>query len=144
MLDEKFQKDKIEKLLVIEKRISFKKGYKIGFLAGFASLISITLIASLVFLLFGEPLKEKLLNDVISGTMEQIFASFPDAYFTNNKDRIMNVLDDFTNATDAHRVSKESYKRLGRMIMRDLRDKKLTYKELNGLVDQLNKMAHEN
>ena len=76
--------------------------------------------------------------------MEQIFASFPDAYFTNNKDRIMNVLDDFTNATEAHRVSKESYKRLGRMIMRDLRDKKLTYKELNGLVDQLNKMAHEN
>ena len=94
--------------------------------------------------MFGEPLKEKLLNDVISGTMEQIFASFPDAYFTNNKDHIMKVLDDFTNATDAHRVSKASYKHLGRMIMGDLRDKRLTYRELNELVDQLEKMAHGN
>ena len=137
------QASQLEKLLKVEKRMSFRAGVKVGFLGGFISVLLLFVLLSSIAFLFRKPLQKKFLNSVVSSTAEQIFTSFPDGYYTHNRERVMQALDDFANAAADHRLTKADYSRIAQMVIRDLQDKRLTYQELTDLVNQISEISNK-
>lgn len=133
----------LEKLLSIEKKISYNAGLKVGFLGGFMAVFFLILIVSSVAFLFRKPLQKKFMNTVVSSAAEQVFSSFPDGYFTHNREHVMKALDDFTNAAADHKLSKEDYSRIARMVVQDLQDRQLSYQELTDLVNEISSIANK-
>jgi len=133
----------LEKLLSIEKKISYNAGLKVGFLGGFIAVFFLILIVSSVAFVFRKPLQKKFMNTVVSSAAEQVFSSFPDGYFTHNREHVMKALDDFTNAAADHKLSKEDYSRIARIVVQDLQDRQLSYQELTDLVNEISRIANK-
>jgi len=133
----------LEKLLSIEKKMSYKTGLKVGFLGGIISVFFLIVLLLSIAFLFRKPLQEKFLNTVVSSTAEQIFSSFPDGYYTHNRDRVMQALDDFANAAADHKLTKQDYTRIAQMVIQDLQDKRLTYQELTDLVNKISEISNK-
>jgi hypothetical protein len=60
---------------------------------------------------------------------------------TNNRERVIQTLDEFTNAMQYQRVSREDFRDIARQIFAMLQDRRLTYQELDGLLESLHKAA---
>ncbi len=140
--DEK-RNQQLEKLVSIEKKMSYKSGVKAGLLAGLFSVVAMICLLLLLAFLFRKPLQQKFLNTVVSSASEQIFTSFPDGYFTHNREHVMQALDDFTNAAADHKLSKEDYSHIAKMVVKDLQDRQLSYQELTDLVNEISRVANK-
>lgn len=55
----------------------------------------------------------------------------------------MQVLDDFTNAAADHRLSKEDYSYVAKMVVINLQDRYLPYQELTDLVNEISRLANK-
>ncbi len=131
------------KLLVIENKIFYKAGFKIGFLKGIVTIFLAFALVLFVSFLFRKPLQQKFLNTVVLSASEQIFTSFPDGYFIHKREHVMQVLDDFTNAAADHRLSKEDYSYVAKMVVINLQDRYLPYQELTDLVNEISRLANK-
>jgi hypothetical protein len=80
---------------------------------------------------------EKVIGQIVAELVERTFESFPDAYMTYNRDRVLKVFDDFTNAAAGHRIKKSEYRRVGAMILGAIRDGQLSYAELDSLLSEM-------
>ncbi len=134
-------REDVEKLLELEKKIAHKSGFWRGVLVGFAGIWALIFFI-LIFLVIN---KETLINQsadfVVSHVMEGIFQAFPDGYWTKNHDKIVPILDRFTNAAADHKISKAEYGRISRRILYALKDRRLTYQELENILDLLNEAS---
>ena len=122
------------KVLEIERNLAGRRGFWKGLFAGLVAMM--LLIGALGFVVLQNPaatlefVTEQFLMDYLEG----LFAGFPDAYMTNNRERVIQTLDDFTNAMQYQRVSKDDFRGLARQMFAALQDRRLTYQELDGLL----------
>lgn len=94
---------------------------------------------SLFLWLNQDTVAEKALDYIVNNYMKELFASFPDAYVSNNQHKILPILDEFTNAAASEKVSEAEFKEIGKSIIMALKDKELTYHEIDEI---LLKMKH--
>ncbi len=130
-----------EKLLKIEKRLAHRSGFWKGLLVGLGSFWLIAAIIILLLIVNKQSLLSESANLIMGNIMEDVFESFPDGYWTYNQDKIIPILDRFTNAAADHKISRSDYHKISRAIMYSLKDRRLTYKELENLLDLLNKAS---
>ncbi|MGH7601934.1 MAG: hypothetical protein ACREOI_36690 [bacterium] len=129
------------KILEIERNLAGRRGFWKGLLTGLA--VIVLLIGGIGLIAWQNPAGtlEFVAENFLLGYMESLFAGFPDAYMTNNRERVIQTLDEFTNAMQYQRVSQEDFREIARQIFAMLQDRRLTYQELDGLLESLHKAA---
>jgi len=137
-----YKADAIEKLFRIELNQTRKKSLIVGVLLGF--LLTVMLIIGLGSILWfnQDVVAEKALDYIISGYMKDLFESFPDAYVSNNQHKILPILDNFTNAAAKNFVSEAEFKEIGKSVVFALRDKELTYHEIDDLLAKMKQASN--
>ncbi len=70
-----------------------------------------------------------------------LFRYFPDGYVTKNREKFVDTLDQFTNAISFGKVTKSDFQRLSATIMEGIKDRKLTYQEIDAILLQMNEAA---
>ena len=135
-------KEKLNRYIQAERQAAQKKGFFRGLLVGI--LIPILMISVLVITgLFLRKDIEQWIGEYLMGTvMTQVFTAFPDAYFTLNRERVISILDDFTNAASKHKISNGEFRQIGRKFLDALKDRQLTYAELDDILALMKKAAH--
>jgi hypothetical protein len=130
------------KILELEKSLAGRRGFWKGLATGF--LVIVLLLAGFGMLIWQNPtgVVEFVAGHFLMGYAENLFAGFPDAYMTYNRDRVLQVLDDFTNAMAAQRISREDFRAIFRQFLAALQDQRLTYQELEALLQHLEQAAH--
>jgi hypothetical protein len=129
------------KILEIERNLAGRRGFWKGLLAGFAGVI--LLFGLLGFFALQNPTAtlEFVAENFLMDYVESIFAGFPEAYMTNNRDRVIQALDDFTNAMQNDRVGRDDFRRIARQIFSMLQDRRITYQEMDALLEGMQKAA---
>ncbi len=129
------------KILEIEKNLAGWRGFWKGLFAGFS--VVLLLIAATGLIAWQNPAEtlEFVAENFLLDYMESLFAGFPDAYMTNNRERVIQTLDEFTNAMQYQRVSREDFREIARQFFAMLQDRRLTYQEMDGLLESLRKAA---
>ncbi|MGH7450045.1 MAG: hypothetical protein ACRENG_01735 [bacterium] len=129
------------KILEIERNLAGRRGFWKGLLAGLS--VMVLLISGMGLIAWQNPAGtlEFVAENFLLGYMESLFAGFPDAYMTNNRERVIQTLDEFTNAMQYQRVSQEDFRDIARQIFAMLQDRRLTYQEMDGLLESLHKAA---
>lgn len=129
------------KILEIERNLASRRGFWKGLLTGVVVLL--LLLAGTGFMVSQNPAAtlEFAAEHFLMGYMEDLFAGFPDAYMTNNRERVIQTLDDFTNAMQYQRVSQDSFRAIARQLFAALQDRRLTYQELDGLLATMQEAA---
>lgn len=132
---------KIEKLIEIEKSSAKKAGFRQGLIVGF--FIPVLFLSVMVIVLtLSRPYVEKKVGEyVVTKVVGDVFSAFPDAYFTLNREKVITVFDDFTNAASNHKISNAEFSRLGQQFLTSLKDKRLTYKELDSILQTMTEAA---
>ena len=130
-------KEAYEKLFGIEKRMIRKRTLLQGVLLGV--LLVFLLISAFGFLLWmnQDEVAELALDYMVSGYMQDLFETFPDAYVSRNQHKIMPILDGFTNAAAAKKVTEGEFKYIGRTLILALQDRQLTYHEINDILTKM-------
>lgn len=129
--------DAYDKLFRIEKKQIRRRSLFQGIFIGL--LICLLLVCSFVFILWvnQDKIAEAALGYLADNYFQDLFASFPDAYVSFNQHKILPILDGFTNAAAAKRVTKDEFKYIGKNIILALKDKKLTYHEVTDILTQM-------
>jgi len=129
------------KILEIERNLAGRRGFWKGLLAGFA--VMVLLIGAIGLLAWQNPAGtlEFVAENFLLDYVKSLFAGFPDAYMTNNRERVIQTLDEFTNAMQYQRVSQEDFRDIARQIFAMLQDRRLTYQEMDGLLESLHQAA---
>lgn len=129
--------EQINKLIELEKSAAKKSGFKFGLVVGIfipILLASITMIT----LIFSKSYIEKKVGEyIVSNVMNEVFTAFPDAYFTHNREKIIKIFDDFTNAASNHKIGSGEFKLVGHQFLSALKDKRLTYEELDQILTSM-------
>ena len=135
-------KEKLAQFISSEKKAAHKKGFVKGLVVGL--FIPVLLISTIIIVaLFSRrALEEKIGEYVMSSVMTQVFTAFPDAYFTLNRERIIKVLDDFTNAASKHQISNSEFRKIGRRFLQAMQDRQLSYAELDDILALMKEAAH--
>jgi hypothetical protein len=129
------------KILEIERNLAGRRGFRKGLIAGLTVVLLPILVLGFVALQNPGAALEFAAENFLMDYAESIFAGFPEAYMTNNRERVLQTLDEFTNAMQSQRVSKEDFRGLGRQIFGALQDRRLTYQELDGLLTAMQEAA---
>lgn len=129
------------KILEIERNLAGRRGFWKGLLTGVVVLL--LLLGGVGLMIFQNPAAtlEFAADHFLMDYMESLFAGFPDAYMTNNRERVIQTLDDFTNAMQYQRVSKDDFRAIARQMFAALQDRRLTYQELDGLLATMQEAA---
>jgi hypothetical protein len=129
------------KILEIERNLAGRRGFWKGLLAGLS--VMVLLIGGMGLIAWQNPAGtlEFVAENFLLGYMESLFAGFPDAYMTNNRERVIQTLDEFTNAMQYQRISQEDFRDIARQVFAMLQDRRLTYEEMDGLLESLHKAA---
>ena len=129
------------KILEIERNLAGRRGFWKGLLTGVAVLL--LLLAGTGFMILQNPAAtlEFATDHFLMDYLEGLFAGFPDAYMTNNRERVIQTLDDFTNAMQYQRVSQDDFRAIARQMFAALQDRRLTYQELDGLLATMQEAA---
>lgn len=129
------------KLLELEKRLALRKGFWRGMLTGIL-IVALLLGASGLYVWTHQTqVLEWATNYFLLDVAQSVLAAFPDAYMTYNHEHVWQVLDEFTNAVAANKVSRDEFKSIGREVFAALRDKRLTYEEVGNIVEQLHQVS---
>ena len=70
-----------------------------------------------------------------------LFRYFPDGYVSKNREKFVDTLDQFTNAISFGKITKDDFQALSATIMEGIRDRKLTYQEIDAILQQMNEAA---
>jgi len=129
------------KVLEIERNLAGGRGFWKGLLAGVG--IIVLLFGVLGFVVWQNPAATLafVADHFLMDYMESLFAGFPDAYMTNNRERVIQTLDEFTNAMQFQRVSQENFRSIARELFAALKDRRLTYEELDGILARMQNAA---
>lgn len=137
-----FNPDDIQKLFRIEFEQAKRKSLLYGMLLGVLLFCVIIAAFASILWLNQDVVAEKALDYVISGYMKDLFESFPDAYVSHNQQKILLILDKFTNAAAKKNVSEAEFKEIGKSIIFALRDKELTYHEIDKILSQMKRASN--
>jgi hypothetical protein len=129
------------KILEIEKNMAAGRGFWKGLLVGVAAVMLLMGVAGFLIWQNQAATLEFVADHFLMGYLENLFAGFPEAYMTNNRERVIQTLDTFTNAMQNQQVSKDDFREIARQIFAALKDQRLTYQELDGLLAHLQKAA---
>ena len=129
--------DAYEKLFRIEKKQIKRKGLLQGIALGM--LIFLLLLGGFVFTAWAnqDKIAEAALQYLADNYLQDLFATFPDAYVSHNQHKILPILDNFTNAAAAKKVTGGEFKYIGKNIIAALKDKQLTYHEITDILTQM-------
>jgi len=127
----------IEKLVEIERKAAYHSGLFRGILLGVGTIWLIAIMAVVIVVINKETFLNGAVNFVLGNVMEDVFQSFPDGYWTRNSKRIVPILDQFTNAASEHKISNSEYKKISRAVMYALKDRRLTYQEIENILKLL-------
>lgn len=125
----------------LEKQIARRAGFWRGFWAGMLTFL--LLAAGMAGALYTQrhAIVEWTINRYVVGFAEDLMAGFPEAYMTHNQDRVLQALDSFTNAVAAKRVSRQELQEIGRKVLAKIKDKRLSYKEMDDILRALESAA---
>lgn len=129
------------KVLEIERNLAGRRGFWKGLAAG---LLVVTLAwGGLGLYVWQNPLAtvEWAAENFAMEYIEKIFAGFPEAYMTNNRERVLQTLDEFTNAMQNQRVSRDDFRAIARQALGAMKDQRLTYQEMDGILEKLHQAA---
>ena len=134
--------DAVQRLFKIELKQVRRRSILLGVFIGV--LASILLLFSLGSIIWfnQDAVAEKALDYIISGYMKDLFESFPDAYVSNNQHKILPILDNFTNAAAKNFVSEAEFKEIGKSVVFALRDKELTYHEIDDILSKMKQASN--
>ncbi len=125
----------------LEKRMARRSGFWRGFAAGIAALLLVMAISGFVAYQKREAVAIMAINKVGAKYAEELFAAFPEAYMTNNREKVLNTLDGFTNAVAANRVPREQIEQVGRQVLEALRDKRISYQEMDAILEAIDQLS---
>lgn len=130
-----------KKMLIVEKQLAKKLGFRKGLVVGI--FIPVLLFSFIVIaLIFARPFVEQKIGEfILSRAMTELFTAFPDAYFSNNREKVITAFDDFTNAASMNKISSGEFGTIGRRFLSSVRDKQLTYQELDQILDMMQKAS---
>lgn len=129
------------KILEIERNLAGRRGFWKGLLTGVGVLLLLMGVTGFIILQNPAATFEFAADHFLMGYMESLFAGFPDAYMTNNRERVIQTLDDFTNAMQYQRISQDDFRNIARQMFAALQDRRLTYQELDGLLATMQEAA---
>ena len=129
------------KVLELEKSLAGRRGFWKGLAAGFLLIWLLLLGAGVLMWVNKEKVLEFAVSHFLMDYAENVFAGFPEAYMTNNRERVLATLDEFTNAMAGQRVNREHFRAIFREIFSALRDQRLTYQEMDTLLQRLEQAA---
>lgn len=126
--------DAYEKLFQIEKKQIKRRVLLQGIALGM--LIFLLLLGGLVFTVWAnqDKIAEASLQYLADNYLQDLFATFPDGYVSHNQHKILPILDKFTNAAAAKKVTGAEFKYIGKNIIAALKDKQMTYDELTDIL----------
>jgi hypothetical protein len=129
------------KILELEKSLAGRRGFWKGLTTGF--LLMLFVLVGMGFVIWQNRGKavELVASHFFMDYAENLFAGFPDGYMTHNRERVLLVLDEFTNAMAGHRVSRQDFHDIFRQFLGALQDQSLTYQELEALLQRLEQAA---
>ena len=133
--------DAYEKLFQIEKKQIKRRSLLQGIALGM--LIFLLLLGGLAFTAWTnqEKISEAALQYLADNYLQDLFATFPDGYVSNNQHKILPILDKFANAAAAKKVTGAEFKYIGKNIIAALKDKKLTYHEITDILTKMETAA---
>ncbi len=125
----------------LEKRMARRVGFWRGFAVGMLVLIAMLVAGVFTAYLFREDIAVSVINKVGARYAEDLFAAFPEAYMTNNREKVLDTLDGFTNAVAANHVPREQIEVIGRQVLEALRDKRISYQEMDAILEALQQLS---
>lgn len=131
------------KILEIERNLASRRGFWKGLLAGVVAILLLMGVGGFMIVQNPAATLEFAADHFLMDYLESLFAGFPDAYMTNNRERVIQTLDDFTNAMQYQRVSKDAFRAIARQMFAALQDRRLTYQELDGLLATMQEAAKQ-
>jgi len=131
----------VKKLLRVEGNEMKRLGLIQGFLGGVLVCFLLLILAGAFIWKNPEIVAEKALDYVVSNYLQDLFKGFPDAYVSRHRNEIHIILDDFTNAAAANKISQRHYKSIGKSLLSAMSDKKITWHEMDGVLALLKKAA---
>lgn len=123
-----------EKAFALERRLLKRRAFVRGLVIGCVFLLILEGVLMAAAYSQREAIVKVLAKHFLAEYMEEFFAGFPDAYMTYNRDRVLLVLDNFTNAVAAHKVKKEVFNELLTKILQAISDRKVSYQEIDELL----------
>lgn len=141
LTDQYSNPEAVKKLFQIELKRVRKKTLTQGILLGV--LICVLIVFSFGFFLWlhQDKIAEKALEYIVSSYMIELFSTFPDAYVSFNQHKIIPILDEFTNAAANKKVSEAEFREIGKSLIRALKDKKLTYHEIDAILAKMKRAS---
>ena len=133
--------DAYEKLFQIEKKQIKRRSLLQGIALGM--LIFLLLMSGLALTAWAnqDKIAEAALQYLADNYLQDLFATFPDGYVSHNQHKILPILDKFTNAAAAKKVTGSEFKYIGKRIIAALKDKELTYHEITDILTQMETAA---
>ena len=132
---------KYQKLLDAEvgmiKRRVFMRGLLVGMLSAFVLLGAIGGYFWVNRMQYAASAAEYVAGDFLWN----LFRYFPDGYVSKNREKFVNTLDVFTNAVSFGQITKSDFQKLSATIMAGIQDRKLTYQEIDAILEQMNEAA---
>lgn len=108
-----------------------------GFVAGFASCAVLVLLLGSVVWQHRYRLASRFAQPYAAHLVAQVFRAVPDGYVTKNKERVLEVLDAFTNAVARRQVSEDQMRRVASLLLAALADGAFSYQELDQLLQAM-------
>lgn len=129
--------DAYEKLFHIEKKQIKRRSLLTGIALGM--LIFLLLLSGLALTAWTNQNKiaEAALEYLADNYLQDLFATFPDGYMSHNQHKVLPILDKFTNAAAAKKVTGAEFKYIGKNIIAALKDKELTYHEITDILTNM-------
>ncbi len=130
-----------DKVLQLERKMAFRAGLWRGLAIGIVTPILLLFMALSIAYVKREAIMEWVVDRYVIQYVEDLFAGFPEAYMSYNRDRVFETLDNFTNAVADKKVDRHDFARIGKLVFSIIDDKRITYEEMEKLLTALNKAA---
>lgn len=129
--------DAYEKLFQIEKKQIKRRSLLTGIALGM--LIFLLLLSGIALTAWTnqDKIAEASLEYLADNYLQDLFATFPDGYMSHNQHKVLPILDKFTNAAAAKKVTGAEFKYIGKNIIAALKDKELTYHEITDILTNM-------
>ncbi|MCR4439448.1 MAG: hypothetical protein QHJ34_06700 [bacterium] len=108
-----------------------------GFIAGFTSCAVLLLVLASLAWQYRSRLASRFAQPYAAHLVAQVFRAVPDGYVTKNRERVLEVLDAFTNAVARRQVSEAQMRRVASLVLAALADGAFSYQELDQLLEAM-------
>ncbi|MFQ5822509.1 MAG: hypothetical protein ACE5JB_00450 [bacterium] len=114
-----------------------------GFLLGITT--SLILFLGLLLLVWINRVKivDEALNYAFPTLAEEVFKAMPDAYISVNIEKVITTFDAFTNAASKNAISRQDFNKLGKLLAKVLKDKKITWHEMDAIINLMQKVTKD-